>query len=144
MLEGVLVEQDGKVRVASVRNELIGDVRYVVTGFLQDDCVESSASGGNDLCGIPARWAWIPLQNGEAILVMHEVTVHVISVTKPRRFGLTKTDHGQDQRAWLRESATSSTWVCADAMVGSRQGGTCTPFETIGVCSHLGGTDLRL
>ena len=33
-LEGVLVEQDGEVRVASVRNELVGDVRYVVTGFL--------------------------------------------------------------------------------------------------------------
>ena len=33
-LEGVLLEQDGKVRVASVRNELVGDVRYVVTGVL--------------------------------------------------------------------------------------------------------------
>ena len=53
----MLVGQDGEVRVASVRNELVRDVRYVVTGFLQDDCVESSASGGNDLCGIPARWA---------------------------------------------------------------------------------------
>ena len=27
-LEGVLAEQDGEVRVASVRNELIGDVRH--------------------------------------------------------------------------------------------------------------------
>ena len=48
-LEGVLVEQDSGVPVASVRNELVSGVRYVVTGFLQDDCVESSASGGNDL-----------------------------------------------------------------------------------------------
>ena len=56
--EGVLVEQDVEVRVAGVRNELVRDVRNVVTGFLHDDCVESPASGGNDLCGIPARWAW--------------------------------------------------------------------------------------
>ena len=33
-LKSVLVEQDGKVRVASVRNELVGDVRNVATGFL--------------------------------------------------------------------------------------------------------------
>ena len=87
-LDGVLVEQDGgEVRVASVRNELVGDVRQVVTGFLQDDCVESSASGGNDLCGIPARRSWIPLQNGEAILMMHEVTFRIVNVTKSSRFG---------------------------------------------------------
>ena len=23
--------------------------------------MKSSASGGYDLCGIPARWAWIPI-----------------------------------------------------------------------------------
>ena len=55
--------------------------------------MESSASGGNDLCGLPARWAWIPLQNGEAILMMHEVTVRIVKVTKSGRFGLSKTDH---------------------------------------------------
>ena len=33
-LENVLVEKDGEVRVAGVRNELVGDVRDVVTGFL--------------------------------------------------------------------------------------------------------------
>ena len=81
-LEGVLVEQDGEVRVASVRNELVGDVRNVITGFLQNDCVESSARGCNDLCGIPVRWSWIPLQNGEAILMMHEVTFRIVNVTK--------------------------------------------------------------
>ena len=32
-LKGVLVEQDSEVRVASVRNELIGDVRNLITGF---------------------------------------------------------------------------------------------------------------
>ena len=33
-LDGVLFEQDGEVRVAGVRNELVCDVGNVVTGFL--------------------------------------------------------------------------------------------------------------
>ena len=121
-LAGVLVEQDGEVRVASVRNEPVGDVRYVVTGFLQDDCVESSASGGNDLGGIPARWSWIPLQNGEATLMMHEVTVRVVKVAESSRFGQSESYHGQDE--W----STTSAWICTGGRVGSRQGGTCTPL----------------
>ena len=32
-LKGVLVEQDGEVRVASVSDELIDDVRDMITGF---------------------------------------------------------------------------------------------------------------
>ena len=70
--EGVFVEQDGEVRVAGVRNGLVCDVRNVVTGFLKDDCMKSSAFGSYDLCGIPGRWSWIPLQNGAAILMMLE------------------------------------------------------------------------
>ena len=38
-LKGVLVEQDGEVRVASVRHELIGDV---ITGFLKNNRMEPS------------------------------------------------------------------------------------------------------
>ena len=41
-LEGVLVEQDGEVRVASVRNELIGDVRDMITGFSKNNRMEPS------------------------------------------------------------------------------------------------------
>ena len=33
-LKSILVEQDSEVRVASERNELIGDVRNMITGFL--------------------------------------------------------------------------------------------------------------
>ena len=33
-LEGVFGEQDGEVRVASIPNELVGDVRNVIIGFL--------------------------------------------------------------------------------------------------------------
>ena len=127
-LEGVLVEQDGEVRVASVRNELVSGVRNVVTGFLQDDCMKSSESGGCDLCGIPARWSWILSQNAEAELMMHEVTVRIVIVAKSSRFGRSETGHWQDYKPRLRERATSSTWVCTDGRVGSRSGGTCTSF----------------
>ena len=102
-LEGVPVEQDGEVRI-TVCNELVG---YVRSGFLQDDCVESSASGGNDLYGIPARWSWIPLQNGETKLMMHMVTIRIVNVAKSSRFRQSETDHGQDYRPRLRERATS-------------------------------------
>ena len=39
-LEGVLVEQDSKVRVASVCNELIGGVRNMIIGFLKSNRME--------------------------------------------------------------------------------------------------------
>ena len=35
--KGVFVEQDSEVRVAIVRNVLIGDVRNMITGFLSGD-----------------------------------------------------------------------------------------------------------
>ena len=54
-LEGVLVEQDGRVRVASVRNELFGNVGDVITGFLKNNRMKSSASRCNDVGGVPAR-----------------------------------------------------------------------------------------
>ena len=54
--------------------------------------------------------------------MMHEVTVRVVNVAKSSKFGLSKTEHGQDYRPRLQERATSSTWVCIDGMVGSPQG----------------------
>ena len=39
------MEQDGEVRVASVRDELIGDVRDVITGFLEKNRMEPSCAG---------------------------------------------------------------------------------------------------
>ena len=35
--QSVLVEQDSEVRVASVRHELIGDERNMITGFLKNE-----------------------------------------------------------------------------------------------------------
>ena len=91
-LEGVLVEQDGEVRFASVRNELIGDVGDVITGLLKDNRMKLSASRCDDIGGVPARWAWVPLKNRETVLMMHEVTVRSISVSEPVRFDFAKFD----------------------------------------------------
>ena len=62
-LEVVPVEQDGDVRVASVRNELIGDVRDMIACFLKDNRMKPSASRCDDVGGDSARWAWVPLKN---------------------------------------------------------------------------------
>ena len=74
-LEGVLVEQDGEVHVASVRNELIGDVRDMVAGFLKDNCMEPTTNGRDDVGKISAHRAWILLKKGKAKLMMHEIAV---------------------------------------------------------------------
>ena len=60
-LKGVLVEQDSKVHVVGVCSEVIRDVRDMVTGFVKDNCMELAAGGRDDVGGIPARRAWIPL-----------------------------------------------------------------------------------
>ena len=89
-LKGVHVEQDGEVRVTSVHNELIGDVRNVITGFFKNNRMELSTGRRNDIGGVPAGQSWIPLKNRETVLMMHEIAVGCINVTKPVRFGLPK------------------------------------------------------
>ena len=91
------VEQDSKVRVASVRCELIGDMRNMITGFLKNDRMKPSTGRCNDIGGVPARRAWIPLKNRETVLMMHEITVSGADATKPVMFGLAKLDHGKNQ-----------------------------------------------
>ena len=61
-IERVLVEQGGEVVVVSQGVELVSDVRNVVTSFLAED-----------LCEPLASWAWVSLDHGEAILVVHEI-----------------------------------------------------------------------
>ena len=48
-LKGVFVEQDSEVRVASVRHELIGDVRNMITGFLKNNRMELSTGSGDNV-----------------------------------------------------------------------------------------------
>ena len=55
------VEENGKVRVVSVRKEIIGDVRDMVAGFLEDNCMKFTTGSGHNIGRISARRAWIPL-----------------------------------------------------------------------------------
>ena len=61
-LEGVLVEQDSRVRVASIRKELIRDVRNMITGFLKNNGRELSTGRRDNVIRIPARRTRIPLK----------------------------------------------------------------------------------
>ena len=70
------VEQDSEVRVASVRNELIGDVRNMITGFLKNNRMELSTGSRDYIGGVPAGRSWIPLKNRETVLMMHEIAVN--------------------------------------------------------------------
>ena len=60
-LKGVLVEQNGKVRVVGVCSEVIRDVRDMVAGFLENDCMEPTAGSRDNIRRISARRARIPL-----------------------------------------------------------------------------------
>ena len=91
-LKGVLVEQESEVRVVSVRNELIGDVRNMITGFLKNNRMELSKSSRDNVGGVPAGQSWIPLKNRETVLMLHEIAVNSINVSEPVRF-----DHGEDR-----------------------------------------------
>ena len=118
--------QDGEVRSTCVRYELVRDVDHVVAGFLYDNCVKNSTSRCYNLGGVPT--SWIPLQNRETILMMHEIAVCVVKVAEPNRFGQSVSYHRQDHRPGLGVWTTTSAWICTNGRVGSRQGGTCTPF----------------
>ena len=73
-----------------MRNELVGDVRDMITRFLKSNRMEPSTSRRNDIGGVPARRTWMPLKDRETALMMHEIAVGYINVTKPVKFGLPK------------------------------------------------------
>ena len=121
-LEGVLVEQYGEVRVASVCNELIRDVRNMITGFLKKNSMELSTGRRR----VPAGRSWIPLKNRETVLMVHEIAVNRVNVTEPVRFGLTKIDHRKNKGSRFRKRTSSCMRICTDRIVSSHKGGTCT------------------
>ena len=125
---GSNVEQDGEVRVATIRNGLIGDVGDTTAGFLKNNRMEPSTSRRDNFGGVPARQAWIPLKNRETVLMMHEVAISCVNASKPVRFGVPEFDHGKNQDPRFGKRTTSRTRVCTDGIVGSRKGGTCTPL----------------
>ena len=47
-LEGVLVEQDGEVRVAGAHKEVLRDVRNTNTGFLKNNCMKLATGSGDN------------------------------------------------------------------------------------------------
>ena len=59
--KGVLVEQNGEIRVVSVRKEIIRDVRDMVAGLLEDNCMEFTTGRRDNIGRISARRGWIPL-----------------------------------------------------------------------------------
>ena len=95
-----------------MRNELIGDVRYMITGFLKNNRMEFSTGRRNDIGGVSARRAWIPPKNSETALMMHKIAVRCVNVTKPVRFGLPKFDH--------KKITSSCSRICTNRIVGSR------------------------
>ena len=118
-LKGVFVEKDSKVRVANARNELIGDARNMITGFLNNNRMELSTSRRDDVSRVPARQVWIQLTERKKILMMYEIAVGSINVTLPIRFGLTKFDQRTRARGLgkrplpARGSAPTRLWVPA-------------------------------
>ena len=68
-----------------MRNELIGDARNMITGFLKKNRMERPTGRRNDIGGVPARRARIPLMNRETVLMMHEVTVICVNADQARQ-----------------------------------------------------------
>ena len=75
-LKSVLVEQDSEVRVVSEGQKLIGSVRNMITGFLQNNRIELPKGCGDNVGRISARQ--IPLKKGKTELMMHEIAVSCI------------------------------------------------------------------
>ena len=76
--------------------------------------------------------------------MMHEVTFRIVNVTKSSRFGLSKTDHRQDQRPWLWEKEHVQHVGLRGWHGGFPPGRYLHSFCVNGVCSHLGGTNMWL
>ena len=126
-LERVFVERDGKIVAISASVELARVVRNVVAGFLENTACE-------DLCGSPARWAWVPLELREMVLVVHEVTGKVGEANVKGRLGGAKTCHGKHKRRPLGKGFIPCR---------QRHGCVCVvpAFAVLaaGVCGSLGG-----
>ena len=144
----VPVEQDDQVCVTCVRDELVRDLGHVITGFLWDNRMKPTASRRNNLGGVPACWAWVPLKHRETVLMMHEVTVCIVEVAMPRWFGKPAYRNIGKIVSMGFWNGPTSTGLGTDGKVGSRKGGTSTPFLVCngesGMWSHLGGIDMGL
>ena len=63
--------------------------------------MKASAGCPKDLRGVLARWARVPLEHREAVLVMHEGTDRIDEGALPAGLGLRKTRHRKHNVHWL-------------------------------------------
>ena len=118
------IGSDSEVRVASVRHELIGDVRNMINGFLKNNRMELSTGSGDNVGRISARQAWIPLKEGKTKLMMHEITVSCIKTTGPSGLDWPLWTKGRTRARGLgkgpvpaRGSVSARLWVPARAVL---------------------------
>ena len=101
-----------------------------------------STGSGDKVGRICARRAWIPLKKGKAELMLHEIAVDCVNVTKSVGFWLPKIDHGKNQCPWFRKKTFDCTRIRTHRIVGSRKNGARTSFGAgsceYRVCSHKG------
>ena len=86
--------------------------------------------------------------------MMHEVTVRIVNVAESSKFGVSKTDHGQDYRPTLgkeprpaRGSAPMAEWVLAGAVPAllqwaSEERAECVPTWVVLTCGCKEGDDI--
>ena len=95
--------------------------------------MKPSTGRGNDIGGVPARRAWIPLKDRETVLMMHEVAVGCVNASKPVRFGLPKFfDHRKNQGSRFRKRTIAA----------ERTG--CDPTWVVLTCGSGGVTEMDL
>ena len=99
---------------------MIKDVRDMVAGFLKDKCMKPTTGGRDDVGRISARRAWIPLKEGKAKLMVHEIAVNCGNGAKSVGLGLPETDHGKNHCPWFGEEACVCTKIGANRVMGSR------------------------
>ena len=87
--------------------------------------MKPSTSRCEDVGGVSARWAGVPLKNRYTVLMMHEIAVGCV---KPVRFGMAKSDHRRTRARGLRKRPVPARGSAPTGFVGSRKGSTCTPF----------------
>ena len=103
----------------------------MITGFLKTNRMELSTGSGDNVGRISARQAWIPLKEGKAELMMHEITVSCIKTTVPFRFGLTIVDQRKNEGTRFRKRTSPCTRnCCIGKIVGSRESSTITSLTS--------------
>ena len=109
----VLIDQDFKVVAFSVSVEVVRDMRYMITGFLEGDSMETSTGCRKGLRGVLARWAWVPLEH-RAVLVMHEIADRVDEEACWLGLGSARRDMGSTMGASLGKDSLlvrSALWM---------------------------------